>query len=138
MKNSYARIALWWLPMPLIGIANGTLRIYLLNTIAPDLVAHQISAFLLILWIGLYVRLIFNKLFIRSSSDAWRTGIAWLLLTLFFEFGLGWLVSGLTFRQMIADYNILEGRLWPLVLMSILFLPVLYFNNIRKLTHSTS
>src|SRR5262249_8133076 len=52
---------------------------------------------------------------IASNSQAIAIGAMWLVLTIAFEFALGRLVSGLSWRQMIADCDLSAGRLWALV-----------------------
>ena len=44
------------------------------------------------------------------------------VLTLVFEFGMGTL-SGASWETMLADYDILHGRLWPLIPVSALIAP---------------
>src|SRR5918997_1781576 len=43
-------------------------------------------------------------------------GAFWLVLTVLFEFGFGRGVDGKSWSDLLADYNLAEGRLWPLVL----------------------
>jgi len=52
---------------------------------------------------------------LASTRLAIGVGIAWLALTLAFEFGLGYFVSHLTWRAMHAEYDLSSGRLWVLV-----------------------
>ena len=121
------RTILYWLPMPFLGVINGTFRQFVLLDHVDDLAAHQLSAFTLILLLAVYIRIIIRRSGIRTTKGAWVTGAVWLGLTVLFEFGLGYFVSHLTLEQMLADYNVLEGRLWPLVLLSVLTLPVILF-----------
>ena len=50
------------------------------------------------------------------SRAAYEIGGAWVAMTVAFEFGFGRLVEGQSWREMLAAYNLAEGRLWPLVL----------------------
>jgi hypothetical protein len=120
------KILLFWLPMPFIGVINGIFRQVVILKYVNDFQAHQLSTFTLIALLAIYIYAVQKKLPIVDNKDAWITGSMWLLLTVAFEFGLGFFVSRLTFQQMLADYNIFEGRLWPVVLLSILILPVVY------------
>jgi len=43
-------------------------------------------------------------------------GIAWLALTVAFEFGFGRSVAHASWQDLLADYDLRKGRLWPLVL----------------------
>ncbi|MDI9646717.1 MAG: hypothetical protein QFX40_08545 [Archaeoglobales archaeon] len=50
-------------------------------------------------------------------------GITWLIATLVFEFVAGYYVFGNPLERLFADYNLLEGRMWILVLITILVAP---------------
>ena len=102
------------------------LRGFVLNQIFSDLVARQFSALLMIVWMSLYIEAIYEKLNILKSVEAWATGVTWLFLTIAFEFTLGFIL-GLSLKSMLAEYNLLAGRFWVLVLIAILVGPVLYF-----------
>ena len=54
-----------------------------------------------------------------------KLGLFWTMLTIAFEFLFGHYVMGHSWDSLWADYNVLEGRLWPLVLMVTLFGPLL-------------
>jgi hypothetical protein len=127
MKAIFKKSILWWLPLPAIGMLNGMFRGFLLNRIFPDFVAHQFSSLLMIVWILLYIEAVYGKLNYQKSSDAWLTGLTWVVLTVAFEFILGYFILGSSVQSMLAEYNLLEGRFWVLVLVSILVSPILYF-----------
>ena len=52
-----------------------------------------------------------------SESQAAAIGAVWLALTLLFEFGYGHFAAGKSWAELLADYNVLRGRVWPLVLL---------------------
>jgi len=52
-----------------------------------------------------------------TKIDLLLIGALWLTLTVAFEFGFGHYVMGHSWRYLLADYNILKGRLWSLVLL---------------------
>jgi hypothetical protein len=54
-------------------------------------------------------------------------GMAWLLMTLAFEFGFGALVQHRKIDEMLAAYTFRDGNIWPLVLVLVVTLlsPVL-------------
>jgi cell shape-determining protein MreD len=112
--------------MPFIGIINGIFRQTYIIKHVNDLRAHQISTVTLVALMAIYIYAIFKKVSISNYKQAWIVGLVWLLLTISFEFCLGFFISHLTLEQMLADYNVFDGRLWPFVLLSLLFLPVLY------------
>ena len=53
---------------------------------------------------------------IQTPRLALRIGATWVALTVAFEFGLGRL-SGRSREEMLRDYDLREGRVWPLVLL---------------------
>ena len=53
-----------------------------------------------------------------------KLGLFWTILTIAFEFLFGHYVMGHSWDSLWADYNVLRGRLWPLVLLVTLFGPL--------------
>jgi len=110
-----------------LGVANGVLREVTYGSLIPEIRAHQLSTVLLIFFTGLFVWLLNNHWPIPSLRRAWMIGLAWLSLTILFEFGFGHFVIGHPWARLFADYNILAGRIWILFLVWILVLPVLIY-----------
>ena len=54
-----------------------------------------------------------------------KLGLFWTILTIAFEFLFGHYGMGHSWDSLWADYNLLQGRLWPLVLLVTLFGPLL-------------
>lgn len=127
MKSFIVNKILLWFPLTVIAIMNGTFRTFILTRFFNDYVAHQLSSLLLIALIFFYTKVVYNRLSLRTSRDAWMTGMIWFVLTIVFEFSLGYFVSGLSFESMLEAYNLLEGNLWTLVLMSMAIIPWLCF-----------
>jgi hypothetical protein len=50
-------------------------------------------------------------------------GAVWLALTLAFEFLAGHYLFGSSWERLLADYDLLRGRVWILVLLATLFAP---------------
>ena len=61
-------------------------------------------------------------------------GAIWFCLTITFEFAAGHYVFGNPWEKLLADYNILEGRIWSLVLLTILLAP--YHNKQASITQN--
>jgi len=53
-----------------------------------------------------------------------KLGLFWTMATIAFEFLFGHYVMGHSWDSLWADYNVFQGRLWPLVLMITLFGPL--------------
>ena len=58
-------------------------------------------------------------------------GALWLVLTLAFEFALGRFVSGLSWREMLGEYDLASGRLWALVPLTVAVAPWLFYHLYR-------
>lgn len=54
-------------------------------------------------------------------------GTVWVALTVAFEFLAGHYVFGNSWERLLADYNMVRGRLWILVLLANLFAPLWAF-----------
>jgi hypothetical protein len=111
------RYFLFWLPMPFLGVLNGTLRELVLKQYLHEVTAQHVSAFTLIVLILAYGLFIRKKLALHSRSDAAYCSVTWVALTLLFEFGFGYFVGHHSFQTMLLDYYIWEGKLWPVVII---------------------
>lgn len=118
---------IFWLPMVVLGMANGFFRGLILNNIFDETSARQLSSITLIILLIVYVYFIYPLLKIRSAKQALVAGILWAFLTFIFETLLGYFVSGLSIVQMMSEYNIFKGKLWVLVLFTLSVLPVIFY-----------
>lgn len=127
ITRSFATYLTFWLVLMILGVANGIVRELTYGRRLSELRAHQLSTLTGVLVMTLAVWLL--SLFIRPSSMeiALLIGLIWLALTVAFEFGFGHWVARHTWEELLADYNILEGRLWPLFLLWMLLLPGLVY-----------
>lgn len=115
-------IAVWLLFM--VGaIANGTLRIKIIIPVTGEPVGHLISTALLCLIILGITWLTISFLGPDSAAKAWAIGAIWLLMTLAFEFGVGYFIGHHSWPEMLADYNVLKGRVWLFVPLITLLAP---------------
>ena len=114
-----------WLGLAVLGVGNGVARVALYEDSVGDQVAHQISTATLMILVAGYAWLLQRTWPLTSSRSAWQVGAAWAAMTLAFEFGFGHYVTGNSWSTLLADYNLLEGRLWVLIPLTILVAPVL-------------
>ena len=121
------RYLLSWFLLAIIAIANGVIREATYGKSVSELVAHQISTATGILLTGLCVWWLSRLWPIASSAQAWLIGVCWLLATIVFEFGFGHLVAGHSWAELLADYNILQGRVWLLFLAWVLVMPYVFY-----------
>ena len=131
-KMKTSRIILFWMPMIVIGMANGLFRELVLRTIVhQEALARQLSTGTLMLLLTLYILGIYGAMKIGSANQTLRIGAMWALLTFTFETFLGYFVSHLTIQQMAGEYNLAQGKLWSLVLVLLLVLPYIKFQFTR-------
>lgn len=58
-----------------------------------------------------------------GSADALRIGALWVAMTVAFELLAGHYLFGNTWERLLADYNVLRGRIWVLVLITTFLAP---------------
>jgi hypothetical protein len=103
-----------WLAVPLMAVVNGALRDLVYGKLMTETLAHSLSVVPLIGAILAWAWLLAGWVPLPSKRAGLRVGLIWLLLTLAFEFGLGAL-RGLELSELLAQYDIMQGQLWPLV-----------------------
>ncbi len=115
-----------WLMLIALAIANGVIRQEVYGGLMSDLAAHQVSTVTLMAVILLftYVLLRFGPMEL-SPQEALLTGVLWTLTTIAFEFLAGHYVFGHSWERLLADYNVLEGRVWVLIPATTLSAPYL-------------
>jgi hypothetical protein len=121
------RAILIWFALLAVAIVNGGVREGLLVSWLGRGVAQAVSTVLLsgfIVAIGWFAT---PWIAPRSVHDAWAIGLGWVTLTLAFEFLGGHFLFGKPWNELIADYNLLAGRIWVLVLVVTLLTPILVF-----------
>lgn len=114
-----------WMILVVVAIVNGTFRVAVLNPRFSDLTAHQISSVTGSVLILLVTMALIPLLGVTSTKGLLGIGLLWLALTVAFEFGFGHYVAGHPWERLLADYNLLKGRLWVLVLAMAFLAPLL-------------
>ena len=108
----------WLLAWPggaLIGVANGVLREATYGRRVSERTAHQLSGVTAVAVFGAYFAELQRRWPLRDTREAAAVGTGWLALTVAFEFGFGRLVAKQSWEELLADYDIAEGRTWPFV-----------------------
>lgn len=113
-----------WLLFMVLAIINAVIRNEVYKPVVGDLAAHQISSiiFMAVILLVAYAILRISNLEL-SDFKAFFMGAIWLISTIAFEFIAGHYVFGNTWEKLLADYNLFEGRIWSLVLLTILLAP---------------
>lgn len=120
------RFVLLWFPMIFIAVLNGIARDLWLTKYLPGETARQLSTFTLIILFTLYFYIVFERNRIKSKTQSFKIGVLWMVLTLTFEFSFG-LLRGLSLTEIVADYNIMNGRIWILIPLWLLIAPRLFY-----------
>lgn len=128
----WGRVFLIWLLFMVGAIANGTLRVKLIIPFTGEALGHIISTILLCVIILCITWYTVPWLAPATGQQAWAIGAGWLLLTLAFEFGVGYFISHHSWPEMLADYNVLKGRVWVAVPI-ITFIAPWWMANLRQL-----
>ena len=135
MKRSSAEVRhiLAWLALPAFAVLNGLVRD---TTYGPSMgydLSHSVSVVPLLVAIVAWAVWVSRRWPLTDSGTALGVGVTWLALTLAFEFGLGAL-QGLSMADMLAEYDITRGRLWPLIPLATLLAPLLTFVAVPRRT----
>jgi hypothetical protein len=121
------KYTLLWLPMVLIAIINGIIRDLTYKKYLGDLTAHQVSTLTGMIFFGVYIWIISSKWKLESAGQALAVGFIWLVLTVAFEFLFFHYVAGHPWSLLLDNYNILEGRVWVLILLFITIAPYIAY-----------
>jgi hypothetical protein len=113
-----------WLALPVLAVLNGLIRDTTYGRSMSYDLSHAISVVPLLIAILAWSAVLASRRPLPSVAAALRVGLAWLALTLAFEFGLGGL-QGLSMDAMLAAYDITSGKLWPLIPLATLLAPAL-------------
>lgn len=108
-------IILWFVLM-LLAIINGTVRVKWIIPSTGLTAGLAISTLLLCTLILVATWSSIAWMGPRTNGEAIRIGLLWLCMTLCFEFGAGHFVFKKPWPELLADYNIVKGRIWILVL----------------------
>ena len=113
-----------WFLFMVLAIINAAIRNNTFKPIFGNLLAHQISTliFIVIILVVTYLVLRFSSIEL-TNNQALLMGILWFIFTILFEFLAGHFVFGNSWDKLFADYNILQGRIWSLVLITLLVSP---------------
>jgi hypothetical protein len=126
--SSFAKYFAAWLVMLLVSIANGATRDFTYGKQMSELAAHQLSTVTSVLLLGTVIWA-FVQLFPPSSGQkAICIGLFWMALTVAFEFIFFHFAGGHSWSQLLANYNILKGRVWVVVLLWVAVAPYVFFH----------
>ena len=128
-----ARAVVVWFGLLLVAIANGAVRVAWFIPRVGDYWGHVLStatlgvAILLVTWLAI------RWLRPATSNEAVLIGALWLALTVSFEFLGGHFLFRQPWQRLLADYDLLGGRVWVLVLVVTALAPRFAFGSRRTL-----
>ena len=114
-----------WIVFLAIAFGFGAIRELMLTPAIGESASHVIGTLAVVV---AFLGVIF--LFVRRyeslpSGTFWFVGVAWLAATIAFEFLFFHFASGKSWSDLLADYNVLRGRIWILVPLTTLLGPPL-------------
>jgi hypothetical protein len=121
----FLRAALAWFGILILAIANGAFRQALLVPRLGEQVGHILSTLLLSVLVIGAAWLLVPWIRPLTARDTWLIGVLWVVMTVAFEFLGGHYLFRTPWERLLADYNVAQGRIWVLVLMTTLLAPVL-------------
>jgi hypothetical protein len=127
----YAQAAAGWLVILAAMTVNGLLRALVLVPHLGEHRARQVSSILGACIVASLAGVFVRRLRDPAGAPLFRAGLLWGVLTLLFEFGFGHYASGLSWADLLADYDVTAGRLWPLVLAATVAAPWLWGAAVR-------
>ncbi len=113
-----------WFLFMITGVVNGVFRVAGLQLAMSQYGAHLASTLLLCLALLIEMSLFLELVGERGQGSLIALGVMWALLTLGFEFGFGRLM-GQSWATLMQNYDVLHGRIWPLVPLVLVLTPVL-------------
>lgn len=122
---NYVKASCFWLGFLAVAVTFGIIRDKILTPGLGPLGGRAVGTFLVCVGIFGLIYLYVRKLKAAHRNILLKLGIFWTVLTIAFECLFGRYAMGVSWKLLLADYNVVQGRLWPMVLMVTLLGPVL-------------
>lgn len=115
---TYTRLLLTWLLLAVLMPMNGALREFGFKKLMPVAAAEVLSVATGIVVILLTTRWLFRIPATAVSKQLAIYAVILVGLTVAYEFGIGF-AGGKSVAEMLENYAIWKGKLWPLVLLAL-------------------
>jgi hypothetical protein len=119
-----------WLALPVAAAANGALRDATYGRRLGRTASHSLAVFPLVASVFTLASLVQRRWPLPGRGAAVRVGLLWLAFTVAFEAGMG-AARGVPAREMLAEYDVRRGSLWPLVPLAVALAPCLVYRKGR-------
>lgn len=123
---SFLKLLKAWLVIVPFMIMNGIFRELVVKPYAPARVAEAISVAIGIAIIVILTRHLLHPLAGKPPSQLASASMTLVVLTVAFEFLFGHYVDRRSWSDLVANYEIWNGELWPVALAVIAFMPFLW------------
>lgn len=114
---------------------HGMLRQIFLAPLVGDFPARLLAVFTAMLVIFLITYIFIRWIAAPTQKSLLSIGLIWVVLTVLFEFILGFLILGYTWERMFEDYDISRGGLMGFGLLFMFFAPYLADKLRNKINH---
>ena len=131
---NFVKAAGLWLVFLAAAIVCGIIRERILVPGLGPLAGRALGTLLVGLIIFGLIFAYVGKIKMAAPVALFKLGVGWMIATIAFEFLFGHYVLELAWKSLWADYNIFQGRLWPLVLL-VTWLGPLLARKIRDYLH---
>jgi hypothetical protein len=121
------RYLIAWFVMLVVAMINGTVRDFTYGRQLPALLANQLSCVSGIMLFAVVIYLYVRRWPPVSARQAWYIGLFWTALTVAFEFLFFHYVAGHPWDDLLENYDIVHGRLWPLILLWVAVAPYVFY-----------
>jgi hypothetical protein len=123
-----------WFVLLLVAVINGALRDFAYGKHVSELFANQLSCLSGVILFGVVFYQFMQRWPPASARQAIYIGLFWTALTVAFEFLFFHYAAGHSWDELLANYDIAHGRLWPLILLWVAFGPYVFYRYFKMRT----
>ena len=120
------KILLAWLIILPFMIANGIMRELAIKPFVSPRIAEAISVAIGVVIMLALTRRLLRPIAGKPTMHLVRASVTLVLLTIAFEFLFGHYVDRKSWSDLLANYELWNGRLWPIALAALAFTPFLW------------
>lgn len=119
------RAFLVWIVMLGVEFCHGALRTIFLSPLLGDPLARQLSVITGTALFVLLAYLFIPWIHAEGGGALVAVGFLWLILTVAFDLSFGHYIFKMTWEAVLAEFNPLEGKLYPLGLVVLTLSPII-------------
>jgi hypothetical protein len=133
------RLALLWIALALLMTFNGVFRERVLRPVLGDagigpMVAADVLSAILGVGIILFATAVAFRRVELTTQWLWMASAVLVVPTIAFEFVVGRFVDGKTWSELLANYALWDGKLWPILLLLLALTPLIWGRWLRVAT----